>query len=160
MLPGNYFIPGLTSFLVAHLFYIALFRQGQAQFPSRRALFIVVAFGAAMYALLWPSLPDPMLKLAVAAYVAAISLMTAQAIGRAAVLSHDASRWVDRGRGVFMLSDSLIAINKFLQPCSAGTPVDSGLLLRRAVLDHLQHLPGTISQMRCQDRPYRLQPEG
>ena len=30
MLPGNYFIPGLASFLVAHLFYIALFRQGRA----------------------------------------------------------------------------------------------------------------------------------
>ena len=69
-----------------------------------------------MYALLWPSLPNPVLKLAVAAYVAAISLMTAQAIGRAAVLGHDASRWTAVGAGVFMLSDSLIAINKFLQP--------------------------------------------
>ena len=116
MLPGNYFIPGLTSFLVAHLFYIALFRQGQAWFPSRRALFIVVAFGAAMYALLWPSLHDPVLKLAVAAYVMAISLMTAQAIGRAAVVGDHASRWAAVGAGVFMLSDSLIAINKFLQP--------------------------------------------
>lgn len=34
MLPGNYFIPGLASFLVAHVFYIALFRQGQAWFQA------------------------------------------------------------------------------------------------------------------------------
>ena len=116
MLPGHYFIPGLASFLVAHLFYIALFRQGLAWIPSPRALLIVVAFGAAMYALLWPSLHDPVLKLAVAAYVMAISLMTAQAIGRAAVVGDHASRWAAVGAGVFMLSDSLIAINKFLQP--------------------------------------------
>ena len=37
MLKG-YFIPGLASFLVAHLCYIALFRQGQRWFPSRGAL--------------------------------------------------------------------------------------------------------------------------
>ena len=116
MLPGNYFIPGLASFLVAHLFYIALFRQGQRWFPSRKALLIVLGFGAAMYAVLWPSLQDPVLKTAVAAYVIAISLMAAQAIGRAVVLDDSASRWVAVGACVFMLSDSLIASNKFLQP--------------------------------------------
>jgi len=116
MLPGNYFIPGLASFLVAHLFYIALFRQGQSWFPSRRALLIVLAFGVAMYSLLWSSLQDPELKIAVAAYVIAISLMAAQAIGRAAALGDSASRWVAVGACVFMLSDSLIALNKFLQP--------------------------------------------
>ena len=116
MLPGNYFIPGLASFLVAHLFYIALFRQGQPWFPSRKALLIVLGFGAAMYAVLWPSLQDPVLKTAVAAYVIAISLMAAQAIGRAVVLDDSASRWVAVGACVFMLSDSLIALNKFLQP--------------------------------------------
>jgi len=116
MLPGNYFIPGLASFLVAHLFYIALFKRGQSWFPSRRALLIVLAFGAAMYAVLWSNLPDPVLKAAVAFYVIAISLMTAQAIGRAVVLGDSGSRWVAMGACVFMLSDSLIAMNKFLQP--------------------------------------------
>jgi uncharacterized membrane protein YhhN len=116
MLPGNYFIPGLASFLVAHLFYIALFRQGQPWFPSRRALVIVLAFGAATYAVLWSSLQDPVLKIAVSAYVIAISLMAAQAMGRAVALGDNASRWVAVGAGVFMLSDSLIAMNRFLQP--------------------------------------------
>ena len=116
MLPGNYFIPGLASFLVAHLFYIALFRQGQSWFPSRRALLNVLTFGVAMYSLLWSSLQDPELKIAVAAYVIAISLMAAQAIGRAVALGDSASRWVAVGACVFMLSDSLIALNKFLQP--------------------------------------------
>jgi alkylglycerol monooxygenase len=116
MLPGDYFIPGLASFLVAHVFYIALFKQGQAWFPNKTALAAVLGFGAAMYAILWSSLGDPILKGAVAAYVTVISLMAAQAIGRATVMGNAASRWVAVGACVFMVSDSLIAINKFLTP--------------------------------------------
>jgi sterol desaturase/sphingolipid hydroxylase (fatty acid hydroxylase superfamily)/uncharacterized membrane protein YhhN len=116
MLPGNYFIPGLGSFLVAHLFYIVLLRQGQGWFPSRKALLCVLGFGAVMYGVLWSSLGDPVLKVAVAAYVSVIALMAAQAIGRAVVLGDAAARWVAVGACVFMASDSLIAINKFLTP--------------------------------------------
>jgi sterol desaturase/sphingolipid hydroxylase (fatty acid hydroxylase superfamily)/uncharacterized membrane protein YhhN len=116
MLPSNYFIPGLGSFLVAHLFYIVLLRQGQGWFPSRKALLCVLGFGAVMYGVLWSSLGDPVLKVAVAAYVSVIALMAAQAIGRAVVLGDAAARWVAVGACVFMASDSLIAINKFLTP--------------------------------------------
>ena len=116
MLPGGCFIPGLASFLVAHLFYIALFRQGVARFPSRRALLLALGVGAAMYAWVWGGLTDPVLKLAVAAYVSVISLMVAQAIGRATVLRDTASKAVAVGACVFMLSDSLIAVNRFVQP--------------------------------------------
>ncbi len=116
MLPGNYFIPGLASFLVAHLFYIALFRQGVPWFPSRRALGLTLGLGGAMYAWVWAGLIDPALKVAVAAYVSVIALMVAQAIGRALVLRDGAARAVGLGACVFMLSDSLIAINRFVQP--------------------------------------------
>ncbi|MDZ7938010.1 MAG: lysoplasmalogenase family protein [Rhodoferax sp.] len=123
MLPGEVpigglppFILGLGSFLVAHVFYIALFKHGQAWFPSKRALAVVLSFGAVMYAVLWSSLGDPVLKGAVAAYVTVISLMAAQAIGRATVLGDSASRWVAVGACVFMASDTMIAINKFLTP--------------------------------------------
>jgi uncharacterized membrane protein YhhN len=116
MLPGDLFIPGLASFLVAHVFYIVLFKQGQNWFPNKKALVGVLGFGAVMYAILWSSLGDQVLKGAVAAYVTVISLMAAQAIGRATVRGDVASRWVAVGACVFMLSDSLIAVNKFLTP--------------------------------------------
>jgi uncharacterized membrane protein YhhN len=116
MLPGGYFIPGLASFLVAHLFYIALFRQGVPWFPSRVALAAGLAVGAAMYAWVWTGLNDPVLKVAVAAYVSVISLMVAQAIGRATVHRSATSTAVALGACIFMLSDSLIAINRFVQP--------------------------------------------
>jgi sterol desaturase/sphingolipid hydroxylase (fatty acid hydroxylase superfamily)/uncharacterized membrane protein YhhN len=129
MLPGDQplwglptFILGLGSFLVAHLFYIALFRQGQPWFPSKRALLLVLCFGAAMYSIVWGGLGnDTVLKMAVAAYVTVISLMTAQAIGRAVTLGDSASRWVAVGACVFMVSDSLIAINKFVTPVALSS---------------------------------------
>ena len=116
MLPGGYCIPGLASFLVAHLCYIALFRQEITWFPNRPALLFTLATGAAMYAWVWSGLTDPGLKVAVAAYVGLISLMVAQAMGRAMVLHDTASKAVALGACVFMLSDSLIAINRFVQP--------------------------------------------
>ncbi len=116
MLPGNYFIPGLASFLVAHLFYIALFRQGTPWFASRTGLVAVLGFGASMYAVLWSHLPDPVLAGAVGAYVTVISLMASQAIGRAKLMGTADARWVAAGACIFMASDSLIAVNKFLVP--------------------------------------------
>jgi sterol desaturase/sphingolipid hydroxylase (fatty acid hydroxylase superfamily)/uncharacterized membrane protein YhhN len=121
MLPGNYFIPGLASFLVAHIFYIALFRQEQVWFPSKRALLGVLAVGAVMYSIIWGGLNDPVLKIAVAAYVTVISLMAAQAIGRATSTGDAAARWVALGACVFMVSDSLIAINKFVTPVALSS---------------------------------------
>jgi alkylglycerol monooxygenase len=114
MLPGL-FIPGLVAFLAAHLCYIALFKQGLPWFPSRRALLATLAVGAAMYAFLFAHLA-PVLKIAVGAYVVVIALMAAQAIGRATVLRDRAAVAVAIGAGCFMLSDSLLAANKFAYP--------------------------------------------
>lgn len=116
MLPGDYFIPGLASFLVAHLCYIALFRQGVPWFASRRGLAAVLAFGLGMYAVLWPHLPNAVLAAAVGAYVGVISLMASQAVGRARHLGTANARGVALGACVFLASDSLIAIHKFLAP--------------------------------------------
>lgn len=114
MLPGL-FIPGLIAFLLAHLCYIALFRQDAPWFASKPALAATLAAACAMYALLFPTL-DPILKVAVACYATVIALMAAQAIGRATVLRDRAATGVAIGATFFMLSDSLLAINKFATP--------------------------------------------
>jgi alkylglycerol monooxygenase len=111
MFPG-FFISGLVSFLVAHLFYIALFKQGVGWFPNTRALAITLGFGGAMYAFLYNGL-NPVLKVAVAAYVVVIALMAAQAIGRALVSRDKHAALVAVGAAFFMLSDALLATNKF-----------------------------------------------
>ncbi len=116
LLNDDYFVAGLFAFLVAHGFYIALFFQDSARFPSRTALLATLSVGAAMVVWLWPGLTDPGLKVAVPVYVGVIALMAAQAIGRATVL-RDGHAWaVAVGAMVFMLSDALIAVNRFVQP--------------------------------------------
>ena len=112
----GFFVPGLVSFLVAHLFYVALFKSGQAWFPHRGALAATLGIGVAMYAFLWAGGLPPALRAPVAAYVLVIALMAAQAIGRATVLRDAPSLLVAVGAGFFMLSDSLLATNRFVMP--------------------------------------------
>ena len=115
MFPG-FFIPGLVSFLIAHLFYVALFKQGQRWFAHRGALAATLGVGVAMYAFLWTGGLPAALRAPVAAYVLVIALMAAQAIGRASALRDAPSVLVAVGAGFFMLSDSLLATNRFVQP--------------------------------------------
>ncbi|MEO8856385.1 MAG: lysoplasmalogenase family protein [Burkholderiaceae bacterium] len=115
ILPPRWFVPGLAAFLLAHLCYIALFRSAQPWFASRRALAATLAFGAAMLAFVWSSLGEA-LKPAVSAYVVVIALMAAQAIGRATRLRDGQAMAVALGACLFLLSDSLLAIDKFVTP--------------------------------------------
>jgi uncharacterized membrane protein YhhN len=111
----GYFIAGLASFLVAHVCYIALFRQDVPWFPRRAVLAGTLAAGALMYAFLFPHL-GAVLKAAVAAYTLVIALMAAQAIGRALVVRDKAAYGVAAGAVLFMLSDALLAVNRFAMP--------------------------------------------
>ena len=115
MFPG-FFIPGLVSFLVAHLCYLALFQQGQPWFAHRGALAATLGVGVAMYAFLWAGGLPGALRAPVAAYVLVIALMAAQAIGRASVLRDGPSALVALGAVFFMLSDSLLATHRFVTP--------------------------------------------
>jgi alkylglycerol monooxygenase len=115
LFPG-YFVPGLVAFLLAHLAYTVLLRQGVGWFPSRPALAATLGVGAATYAFLWTGGLPAGLRAPVAAYVTVIALMAAQAIGRATVMRDAASWTVAVGACCFMLSDSLLATNKFVTP--------------------------------------------
>ncbi len=118
MLPGL-FIPGLAAFLLAHVCYIALFKQGSRWFALRSALAFALLLGVAMYAFLWQGGLPAALRLPVAAYVLVIALMAAQAWGRwheTPRADRPAALLVALGSCSFMLSDSLLAINRFVQP--------------------------------------------
>ncbi|RZI97527.1 MAG: hypothetical protein EOP78_00695 [Variovorax sp.] len=110
------FVPGLVCFLVAHLAYIALFRDSVGLFPRRGALVATLCIGAAMYAVLWLGGLPAALRIPVGFYVVVIACMAAQAIGRAAVLGDARARWVAVGACVFMVSDTLLALNRFVTP--------------------------------------------
>jgi sterol desaturase/sphingolipid hydroxylase (fatty acid hydroxylase superfamily)/uncharacterized membrane protein YhhN len=110
------FVPGLIGFLIAHLAYIALFATGARLFPRPMALAATLGAGGLMYAFLWWGGLPAGLRVPVGVYVAVIACMTAQALGRAAVAGDAAARKVAVGACFFMLSDSLLATNRFVQP--------------------------------------------
>ncbi|MEZ5718394.1 MAG: lysoplasmalogenase [Burkholderiaceae bacterium] len=112
----GFFIPGPVSFLLAHLAYIALFKQGVHWFAHRGALAATVGVGAAMYLFLWQGGLPPELRVPVAVYVLVIALMAAQALGRARTLGDRAAHQVALGACIFMLSDALLATNRFVLP--------------------------------------------
>jgi uncharacterized membrane protein YhhN len=112
----GFFIPGLVAFLLAHLAYIRLFGRGVPWFADRRALAATLGVGGAMYAFLWTGGLPAALRLPVAAYVVVIALMAAQAIGRARTLGGSPAWTVAAGAALFMVSDSLLAINRFVSP--------------------------------------------
>jgi uncharacterized membrane protein YhhN len=116
MLAPRFFVPGLVCFLLGHLAYIALFSLNAGFMPRRVPLLITLAIGLAMYAFLWTGGLPPALRWPVGVYVAVIACMAAQALGRAAAWRDSAAWWVAAGSCLFMLSDALLATNRFVRP--------------------------------------------
>jgi uncharacterized membrane protein YhhN len=127
MLRGQ-FVPGLVAFLCAHLAYLALFRSDAPLLAQRRSVMGTLAVGAVMYGVLVAGGLPVELRGPVAAYVLVIGLMAAQAIGRALIgptggvgaSARQAAWGVAIGAMLFMASDSLLAINRFVTPLPAA----------------------------------------
>ncbi|MBL8290173.1 MAG: lysoplasmalogenase [Rubrivivax sp.] len=112
--PKEGFLPGLVSFLLAHLAYLVAFtrqRRLMAWWPAFAAYALVA--GTILWRL-WPGVPAA-LQAPVAAYVLCLASMAAQAavlwrqgVARGVVLA--------LGGALFVASDALLATNKFAGP--------------------------------------------
>ena len=112
MLPRDRFIAGLVSFLIAHLFYIFAFSIG-VPFGTAPLLWLpFFAAGGVVVAVVWRGLA-PALRGAVIAYVVVIAVMAGQAAGRWHALGSDAALMAALGAALFVVSDSVLAINRF-----------------------------------------------
>ena len=117
--PKQGFLPGLVSFLLAHMAYLVAFTRG-LRLAQRPGSFVVyAAIAAVILALLWPGVPGA-LRAPVVVYVVALSAMAAQAalLWRSAV---ERGAVVALGGALFMGSDALLAINKFMLPLPAAS---------------------------------------
>lgn len=115
MLPGDYFVPGLVSFLAAHCAYLWALRM-RAKWAARALPYaIYVAVIAAVLWLLWPGVPAA-LRLPVLIYVVALGAMAAQASVVWRVHRDRACALAALGGTLFVFSDSMIAINRFVVP--------------------------------------------
>lgn len=113
----DFFLLGLGSFLLAQLSYLLGFlsypeaRRGAiAQSPWRAWPFVLFLIG--ILGLLWPGIPVPM-RAPVAIYACAITGMATAALNLRPLLARKLFRGLMAGILLFLLSDSLIALNKF-----------------------------------------------
>ncbi len=117
-----FFIFGLLSFLTAHIFYILLFYKTNTS--TKREAFLVnhpfwvipfVIYGICVYGVLFSHL-DEVMKIAVFIYMLAILTMAAMALNRHGNAYSTSFRLVMFGSLLFVLSDTLIAYNRFVTP--------------------------------------------
>ncbi len=122
LLDDEYFIPGLGAFLVAHIAYIIAYRHHRneegtdsiAGLHRVRLAFPVILAGSGLVVVLYPALGS--LKIPVIVYAAVICAMVLVSLFRYGRTSATSFWMVFLGAVLFMISDSFLAINKFLTP--------------------------------------------
>ena len=114
-----FFIFGLVCFLTTHIFYIIYFLKIKSSSISLLKkypllLFVVIAYGVSLVWFLFPHLGD--LKIPVMLYAAVICTMLLCSLHIFYKVNNPANWYFLIGAKMFVLSDSLLAINKFYQP--------------------------------------------
>jgi len=143
-----YFMLGLFSFLLAQIFYIFLFiRTIQS---SERGFFLkskpfwllpYLVYGAGIYILLFNHL-DVVMKISVLVYMTALLSMSALALNRFGAVRRVSFVHVFAGSVLFMVSDTLIALNKFLVP----VPHEGILIMSTYMLAQYFIMTGLLKQ--------------
>jgi uncharacterized membrane protein YhhN len=121
---NNFFIFGLIAFLIGHLCYISAFYLDYKWKPSIEkkstwiALIIFGIFCFAFYLYLRPYLGA--MKIPVLVYAFVISLMGIMAVNRKGRVNSISFNLIFCGAIFFLISDSVLAYNKFVLPFSSA----------------------------------------
>ncbi len=115
-----FFVAAIIAFLAAQLFYIFLFLRtihlsGKRPYLKKNPFWLLayLAYGIIMYILFFPHLSD-VLRVAVFIYIGAILTMSATALNRYGNGHPVSFTLVFAGSLLFVVSDSVIAVNRFL----------------------------------------------
>jgi len=110
MLPAKYFIMGLVSFLIGHIFYIAAFATDGGLELSWWLLPLIV-YGGIIYRILHPHLGK--MRGPVIAYLVVILTMAWQALTRWSGLQTTSALLAAVGAMTFVVSDTALALDRF-----------------------------------------------
>ncbi|MCE2677223.1 MAG: lysoplasmalogenase family protein [Burkholderiaceae bacterium] len=149
------FMPGLVAFLGAHVCYGWLLTRDAPVRPAFKPLLCCMLAGLAVYAVLFFNGLPAAMRVPVAVYVLVLATMASQAWNRYLHRQDAGSLGVAVGATVFMLSDSLLAIDRFVSPLPyAGLWVLSTYYVAQALI-----VAGVLRSMRLSpvatDKPRR-----
>jgi uncharacterized membrane protein YhhN len=119
-----FFLLGLSAFLIAHIFYIVFFNRVRVNESVRGnvwLLLVVAIYYGALITLLYSHLGG--MKLPVLVYGVVISCMFMLAMHMLSIKNKIAGKWMMIGALLFVMSDSLLAVNKFYQPFEIASVV-------------------------------------
>jgi uncharacterized membrane protein YhhN len=111
MLPSDRFLPGLASFLIAHLLYIGAFTLAAGFQPSLVTLLPFALAVGVLLRRLWPQLAG--VRLPVTGYVVVIATMGWQALGQAVAVREGWAVCACLGAALFVISDAALALDRF-----------------------------------------------
>ncbi len=114
MLPRDRFVPGLASFLLAHIAYLVAFTTDVPLGTAPALALPLLALAVPLLRLLWPDLGA--LRIPVLVYAVTILLMVWLAWGRSWTLLTPGSMFAAMGATLFMASDAILALNRFHRP--------------------------------------------
>lgn len=124
MLPEDRFLAGLISFLLAHVAYIVAFVSATGFHLALVALGLLLLYGVSLFQQLWPGLGR--MKVPAFIYMLAILVMAWQAIGLWQATGLSGHMLAAIGALFFILSDSILAYNRFRRPFAAARPIILG----------------------------------
>jgi uncharacterized membrane protein YhhN len=111
---GDFFIPGLVSFLLAQVMYLTTFFSTPGKsiiFKKPYLLIPVLIYGAGLVYYLYNDLDG--MRIPVILYAIVILAMLSGSIDRFEKVNGQSYRLVLAGAALFVISDSLLAVNKF-----------------------------------------------
>jgi uncharacterized membrane protein YhhN len=114
MLPQDLFLFGLIAFLVAQIFYTIAFSSVKGFYTSVIGAIPFLIFGLIMGFFLWPNLGE--MRIPTIVYLVVILVMGWQAFGQWRQTGERRALLAFVGALLFILSDSLLAINRFATP--------------------------------------------
>ncbi len=124
LLYDSYFVYGLASFLVGHLFFSTSFIKLRGFYSHWISFLLLFGVGTALFLWLLPDLGA--FGVPVALYVLVICFMAWQGMGLFLREPTKAFGWIALGALLFMFSDTLIAISKFKTPFDFSVPLILG----------------------------------
>jgi uncharacterized membrane protein YhhN len=143
---SNFFIYGLVAFLLCHIFYIRAFVLDHKSNPDYKNPYFLWAVGAfaifcsGLFFYLQPSLKA--MQFPVLMYAIIITVMAIMAVNRYGKVNVFSFKLIFYGALFFLLSDSVLAVNKFSQPI----PQSGALIMASYMIAQYLIVYGTVER--------------